>query len=120
MTTMTPPLVAGTTLPIPYRGLSYSPVPGIYDEVRTSDGTLRPHARTFEAALAALGSDEIERRWEKARSLLGQNGVTYNVYADPRGIQRPWELDPFPLLVAAEEWRQIERGLAQRARLLDL
>lgn len=102
-----------------FHALDYAPEPGVYDELRLPDGAIRPHARQFEASLDALG-DELGRRWEQARRLLGQNGVTYNVYADPRGMQRPWELDPIPLVVPPSEWRAIERGLAQRARLLDL
>ena len=30
----------------------------------------------------------------KVWKLLRENGVTYNVYGDPRGTDRPWELDP--------------------------
>jgi uncharacterized circularly permuted ATP-grasp superfamily protein len=51
---------------------------------------------------------------------LRENGVTYNVYDDSRGMNRPWQLDPVPLLVQAEEWRLLERGLSQRAYLLNL
>ena len=30
--------------------------------------------------------------------LIRDNGVTYNVYGDPRGMHRPWEPDPMPRL----------------------
>ncbi|MEJ0008478.1 MAG: circularly permuted type 2 ATP-grasp protein [Steroidobacteraceae bacterium] len=53
------------------------------------------------------------------RRLISENGVTYNVYADPKGADRPWALDPLPLMISAAEWRQIEQGVAQRARVLD-
>jgi uncharacterized circularly permuted ATP-grasp superfamily protein/uncharacterized alpha-E superfamily protein len=54
-----------------------------------------------------------------ARRLVVENGVTYNVYADPQGRDRPWALDPIPLVITADEWRDIEVGVAQRARVLD-
>jgi uncharacterized circularly permuted ATP-grasp superfamily protein/uncharacterized alpha-E superfamily protein len=34
-------------------------------------------------------------------------------------MERPWELDPVPLLIAPEEWRALETGLIQRATLLN-
>ena len=46
-------------------------------------------------------SPELTRRWEDARQLIRENGVTYNVYGDPRGLDRPWQLDPIPLLISA-------------------
>ncbi len=56
---------------------------------------------------------------ELTRRLIVENGVTYNVYADPQGADRPWALDPLPLILPAEEWQAIEAGVAQRARLLN-
>src|SRR5262249_45323681 len=46
-------------------------------------------------------------------------GTTYHVYTDPRGMERPWQLDVIPFVVAPEEWRAIETGLVQRAKLLN-
>ena len=50
---------------------------------------------------------------------IRDNGVTYNVYADGDGPQRPWSLDLFPLIVSPESWAQIEAGVLQRVRVLD-
>ncbi len=47
------------------------------------------------------------------------NGVTYNVYADADGPQRPWSVDLFPLILPQGDWAHIERGVLQRTRLLD-
>ena len=54
--------------------------------------------KAFSATLGGLGLGELTHRWEEARHLIRENGVTYNVYGDPRGMDRPWELDPVPLL----------------------
>ncbi|MET0343058.1 MAG: circularly permuted type 2 ATP-grasp protein [Polyangiales bacterium] len=97
----------------------YLSPPDVFDELKTPDGGVRPHWRKFFEQLDALGPDELERRWEKAKHLLHENGVSYNVYGDPRGVERPWNLSPIPVLLAAPEWEAIETGLAQRARLLD-
>ena len=47
------------------------------------------------------------------------NGITYNVYADENGPQRPWALDLFPLIVDAPSWQHIEAGVLQRMCLLE-
>jgi uncharacterized circularly permuted ATP-grasp superfamily protein/uncharacterized alpha-E superfamily protein len=98
-----------------YRGIGSS-----YDELLTASGEVRPHWGAFLAALEAMGGEELRRRWEESQDLIRQNGVTYNVYGDPRGMDRPWQLDPIPLLISGEEWRALEEGLIQRARLLNL
>ena len=59
------------------------------------------------------------RRWEQARQLIRQHGVSFNVYGDARGLERPWPLDPVPVVMAPDEFAQLAAGLAQRATLLD-
>src|ERR1700733_3806482 len=90
-----------------------------YDELLDSSGDVRAHWRPLIDALARDGADAVRRGVELARRLIVENGVTYNVYADPQGRDRPWVLDPLPVLLTAEEWREIELGVAQRARLFD-
>src|SRR5512135_2633030 len=92
----------------------------VFDETLSAEGGLRPHWRAFFEQMDAIGLPELRRRWEEAKHLIRENGVTYNVYGDPRGMDRPWELDPIPLLIAPTEATAIEAGLIQRARLLDL
>jgi uncharacterized circularly permuted ATP-grasp superfamily protein/uncharacterized alpha-E superfamily protein len=50
---------------------------------------------------------------------IRDNGVTYNVYADAVGPQRPWSVGLFPLIISAAQWRHLEAGIAQRMRLLN-
>jgi uncharacterized circularly permuted ATP-grasp superfamily protein len=51
--------------------------------------------------------------------MIHENGVTYNVYGDPRGMDRPWELDAIPMIIPPEEWSTLETALVQRAHLLN-
>jgi len=91
-----------------------------YDELNDSGGSMRTHWRPLIARLRASESPEAVRRsLELTRRLIVENGVTYNVYADPQGADRPWALDPLPFVVPAAEWRVIEAGVAQRARLMN-
>jgi uncharacterized circularly permuted ATP-grasp superfamily protein/uncharacterized alpha-E superfamily protein len=98
---------------------SYAPPQAAYDEMKAQDGRIRPHWLKFFEHLDAIGRDEVEQRWTRARHLLHENGVSYNVYGDPQGVERPWSLSPIPVLIPASEWQEIEAALAQRARLLN-
>src|ERR1700680_3156959 len=93
--------------------------PPRYDELLDSSGEVRPHWRPLIDALASEGADAVRHGVELARRLIVENGVTYNVYADPQGRDRPWVLDPLPILLTAAEWREIELGVTQRAQLFD-
>jgi uncharacterized circularly permuted ATP-grasp superfamily protein/uncharacterized alpha-E superfamily protein len=99
---------------------AYQALPGLHDELRDAEGAVRPHWQPFIGAVQALGSAELAQRRALAQRLLQENGVTYNVYGDPRGVDRPWAFDPLPLILSAEEWIRIEEGLRQRACLLNL
>lgn len=90
-----------------------------FDELFVGGGDSRPHSQELVRSLRHLGSGELNRRWFEARQLIHENGVTYNVYGDPAGLDRPWQLDPIPLVISAAESRQIGLGLIQRAILLE-
>jgi uncharacterized circularly permuted ATP-grasp superfamily protein/uncharacterized alpha-E superfamily protein len=98
---------------------AYSPTTGVYDEMSSAPGTVRPLWEPYVSAISSLGTDEMARRWATARQRIRENGVTYNVYGDPLGMNRPWSLDAVPLLISPHEWRELEAGLIQRARLLN-
>ncbi len=100
------------------RGLlaKYSPRDSVFDELMDKDGNVRPH---YAKWLGALDATELNRRSEMAKLLIQEQGITYHVYTDPRGTERPWQLDPIPFIIPPEEWRTIETGLIQRATLLN-
>ena len=91
-----------------------------YNELLGKDGNLRPHWETFFTSFAQTGEEEMKNRNNDISRLLKENGVTYNIYGDPSGMNRPWKLDIIPFLIGKEEWNTIEAGLVQRAELLDL
>ncbi|EKV30145.1 hypothetical protein C882_4545 [Caenispirillum salinarum AK4] len=100
--------------------LAYAPSRGGFDEMTGADGALRPHWRDFAENLSDLSRPEMRARWDRGQRLIRDNGVTYNVYGDPEGMDRPWQLDPLPLLMDGKEWAGIEAALKQRATLLTL
>jgi uncharacterized circularly permuted ATP-grasp superfamily protein/uncharacterized alpha-E superfamily protein len=93
---------------------------GAFDEMLAAGGEIRPAWQPLLQSLGEIDRAALADRWEQARRVIRENGVTYNVHGDPAGMSRPWELDALPLLVPAAEWNAIAAGLAQRARLLNL
>ena len=91
-----------------------------YDELSADGVTPRPHWAHFMETLRAVGPEELGRRWSRAERRIRENGITYNIYSDPLGANRPWKIDIVPLLIPADEWRYIEAGIVQRAQLLSL
>ena len=114
---MPPPRNAGLNDPVIG---AYRLQAGVHDEMLTPQGEIRAHWRYLAEALGTLGVEVLNDRWREAQRLLRETGVTYNVYGDPEGLERPWQLDPIPVLVPSDQWRDIEIGLLQRAELLDL
>src|ERR1051326_5948142 len=99
---------------------NYSATTGIFDEMEEAPARPRPHWRTFIDSLQHVDRRELASRWENGRRIIREHGVTYNVYGDPQGMDRPWELDFMPLLITPDEWARIEAGLIQRLRLFNL
>lgn len=69
--------------------------------------------------IETLGTAELKNRQQELLKILQENGVTYNVYGDSNGLNRPWLLDAVPLVISAAEWRGVERGMKQRAHVLN-
>ncbi|MFT4268512.1 MAG: circularly permuted type 2 ATP-grasp protein [Xenophilus sp.] len=83
------------------------------------DLPLTPAWSRFFETLGPEGFADLPRRALGLERQIRDDGVTYNVYADADGPQRPWSLDLFPLIVPPESWARIEAGVLQRTRLLD-
>ncbi len=97
----------------------YAPSDGVFDELLTPRGALRPGWKPFLDSVYRLGGRGMRSCVERARRLIREHGVTYNVYGDPEGRDRPWPFDPVPLIIGHAEWAELEAGLKQRARLLN-
>src|SRR5689334_11654752 len=90
-----------------------------FDELFAAPHCPRAHWRQLYAALARLTAGDIGMMRSGAERQIRDSGVSYNVYSDPHGHDRPWHLDVLPLIIEADEWRHIESGIIQRAELLN-
>lgn len=97
----------------------YRTPPNSYDELLDAGNQPREHWRAMLASLAKESPESMRQRLEAVDSQVRENGVTYNVYADAKGIQRPWDLNVLPLILPHTEWAGIEAAVIQRATLLN-
>ena len=90
------------------------------DEMFTPQNGVKPYWNKLLTEFDKLGYDGLMARQRDIDWLLSENGVTYNVYNDPQGLHRPWNLNVVPFLLRQAEWQTVENGLKQRAQLLNL
>ncbi len=98
---------------------TYPPAEWRYDELLAEPHMPRPQWQRLFAAIVGATQQQLRERVASVDRQVRENGVTYNVYADSKGLDRPWELDLLPMLIPDDEWATIEAGVAQRAKLLN-
>ncbi len=91
-----------------------------FDELAARNGEVFPHWKKLVSYYEKTGEKSLLERAAEVDRHLKENGVTYNIYGDPEGLNRPWRLDPIPILIDEKDWEEIERGVKQRAELLNL
>jgi uncharacterized circularly permuted ATP-grasp superfamily protein/uncharacterized alpha-E superfamily protein len=91
----------------------------LLDECFDFEGDVKEHWKKLLTNIELLDTEELKGRQQELLTLLKENGVTYNVYGDTDGLNRPWLLDALPLLISAAEWRITVRGMKQRAYVLN-
>ena len=95
----------------------YKPLAGVPDEFIGEDGRPRPYWLRYLNSMTDLGADDIGRRFATADRHIREAGVSYRSYGDTR--ERTWPLSHLPLLIEANEWREIAEGIEQRAELME-
>ncbi|MFC4376750.1 circularly permuted type 2 ATP-grasp protein [Nocardia halotolerans] len=93
------------------------PAESHYDELVDGTGRMRSMWSELSADFIEQGVAGLARIDHRVRRQLEDDGLT-SLAAD-EDSPRPWQLDPIPLLVSAEDWAQLETGLVQRSQVLD-
>ena len=95
-------------------------VNGVFDEMFVDRGHPRPHYAAVARRLAKLNPAALDRRRRMADVSFRNQGITFTVYSDPRGVEKTFPFDLVPRIIPADEWETIERGLIQRITALNL
>ncbi|MDX5151460.1 MAG: circularly permuted type 2 ATP-grasp protein [Acidiferrobacterales bacterium] len=92
-----------------------------YDELIRVAGKPRPVAARLCQYLRELKDRDIEEYKAAADLAIQVMGVSFTVYTQEEGsIDRAWPFDIIPRVIPRSEWKQIEKGLKQRVRALNL
>ncbi|MGH8659730.1 MAG: circularly permuted type 2 ATP-grasp protein, partial [Gammaproteobacteria bacterium] len=92
---------------------TYNPA-GFYDELISSPGNPRRHARSLVKYLASLSEEEIGARKRAAELAIKTMGITFTVYSEGANIDREWPFDIIPRVIPEKEWKTVQAGLQQR------
>ncbi|MEP6755144.1 MAG: circularly permuted type 2 ATP-grasp protein [Chthonomonadales bacterium] len=93
---------------------------GFFDEMFTVDGQPRPSYAPVFQRMNSLDVQEFHARADLADVTLLNQGITFTVYGDQQGTEKPFPVDLLPRIIPADEWSHIERGLKQRVHALNL
>src|SRR5277367_1638762 len=98
---------------------NYPLAAGIYDEMYAEGKVRAPYQNVYEF-LQTIPLDELNKKEDMARRLFMSQGITFTVYSSGEGIEKIFPFDIIPRIVTAKEWDEIERGIKQRLRALNL
>jgi len=98
----------------------YHPHPTAWDEL--FDRTAEPHGHctALVERLGQLAAPTFQARRASADLAFVNQGITFSVYADRRGVEKIFPFDLIPRPIPAGEWQVLEAGLVQRIRALNL
>lgn len=92
---------------------------GSYCELFESPGTSRLHWKNLVETLSSRGKATLEQDYERVKRMRHEDGATINPFDDLTEQTTSWALDMIPLPISTQEWTKVERGIGQRANLLE-
>ncbi|MCD0503500.1 circularly permuted type 2 ATP-grasp protein [Bordetella petrii] len=91
-----------------------------YDEMVDARGAVRPHYQAFAQWLSQESDDAMAARQIEADLSFRRVGITFSVAGDEAGTERLIPFDLIPRIIPADEWQQLDAGLKQRVRALNM
>jgi len=91
-----------------------------FDEMYTPAGAARPHYRGYESWLGGQSQEAMANKRAEADLVFRRVGITFAVYGEAAGTERLIPFDVIPRIIPAGEWQQLEAGLRQRVRALNM
>ena len=87
-----------------------------YDEYILASGEPRSQVAPIVEWLQGLSIGELQHQQETAQKLLAERDVTFRVGEE----ERVFPFDLIPRVISAAQWRNLEKGLKQRSKALNL
>ena len=104
-------------MPIRARLKDYPVGADALDLYRLASPDIAAKWQAMAAGLATLRDEAGIPVAEVVSRQIQDLGLSFRMTGDAE--ERPWPLSPMPLVIGAAQWREIERGLVQRAELIE-
>ena len=98
----------------------YKQYPNTWDEMFDSKGNIRNVYRDFGSYLKKTDFDNLTQMRDFSSQFFKNQGITFTVYNDNKGVERIFPFDIIPRIIEHNEWRSIESGIIQRIKALNL
>ena len=92
----------------------------IYDEMFHADGNARSHYQGVHTALTGTSAADLGDIQEQVTGSFSSEGISFKVYGDEEGDERIIPVDCLPRVLSGSEWSELETGLTQRLKALNL
>lgn len=94
--------------------------PVFFDEMMVAPEALRPHYEAYGHWLNTLPKERLARKKAEADLTFHRLGITFAVYGEEAGTERLIPFDLLPRIIPSDEWKMLQKGLAQRVKALNL
>ncbi len=91
-----------------------------YDELMKSAGKPRKSAKQVTKYFESLTDEELALVVNSTDLAIKEMGITFTVYHEGGSIDRAWPFDVIPRVMPKKEWQNIEYGLKQRVKALNM
>jgi len=93
---------------------SYQPHSTAWDELFSRESAPHSHCKILHDRLGKLLVQDFLAKRAGADMAFVNQGITFSVYSDMRGVEKIFPFDLIPRPVPGAEWDRIEEGLEQR------
>jgi len=91
-----------------------------WDEMFSNEGVRDSYAQVLKT-LQSLDPENLNDKQLQASDLFMNQGITFTVYSDNnQGIERIFPFDIIPRIITKAEWSEVESGIKQRLKALNL
>ncbi|EFM10591.1 protein of unknown function DUF404 [Paenibacillus curdlanolyticus YK9] len=97
--------------------------PAFYDEMFGQGGKVRTPYAAVMKQLAMMSLEELNRKYEAVQSQMMRQGITFTLNGssdEDASLERTIPFDLIPRIITGQEWQQLEAGLKQRVKALNL
>jgi uncharacterized circularly permuted ATP-grasp superfamily protein len=90
-----------------------------FDEMISADGTVREPYRGISKWISEQPRGGLAEKARAAEAIFRRLGITFAVYGSDEATERLIPFDIIPRIIAAAEWRRLEKGIEQRVRAMN-